>query len=129
MIKDTPDRDTPPLCCERRSKIELVTVKQEKKSKINNTNTIYDKLPAQNFLEQIINAMSDGVMVIDKKFTIKEVNRRFLQTYNFKRDEIIGQKCYDVNHKMNNPCCESKHHCPLNEVFKTGKRTNIESKY
>lgn len=78
------------------------------------------------YLDRITSGMYEGFMVIDRNFVIKDVNDRILKEYGRSYEEIIGFKCYEITHKVDRPCSGSNHLCPLNEVLKTGKPTQVE---
>jgi PAS domain S-box-containing protein len=65
-------------------------------------------------------------VVIDRSFIIKEVNDRFVKECGSVREDIIGRTCYEITHKVSEPCSSSDHRCPVREVFNTGKAARVE---
>lgn len=47
-------------------------------------------------LNQIFNTAADGMRVIDRDFNVIRVNQRFSTLLGTSKDEIIGQKCYEI---------------------------------
>ena len=81
---------------------------------------------SRDYLDRILNAMYEGVMVIDRDFLIKDVNNRFLKQYNCTRQEVVGHKCYEITHRSNRPCSGTEHTCPAKNVFDTTKPVRAE---
>ena len=69
-------------------------------------------------METLINGIRDFILVITPDMEITEVNEAFLQKMGFTREETIGRKCYEVYHKLDHPCEESRIDCPLNGVIR-----------
>jgi PAS domain S-box-containing protein len=70
------------------------------------------------FLKSTFNAITDGISVLDKDFTVIDANPGMLKAYNLKdRDELIGKKCYEVYQQRNEICPW----CPSKLAFETGK--------
>ncbi len=58
-------------------------------------------------LDQIFQATSDGLCVIDKDFNIRRINKSFAKITGRDAREFVGKKCYEVLHKpiCNTPNC------------------------
>ena len=56
------------------------------------------------FLETLFNGISEEIVVIDRDFTIKDVNHAFLNRYGLKKKQVIGQKCFDIKERTWMPC-------------------------
>ena len=72
-------------------------------------------------LDQIFNTATDGMCVIDTHFHIARVNNTFLKLFGLLKNEVIGEKCYDV---FPGPECH-KEGCPLTLIM-SGKSEAIE---
>ncbi len=81
---------------------------------------------SRDYLDRIVNGMNEGLVVINRNFIIKEVNDRFVKEYGSVREDIIGRTCYEITHKVSEPCSSSDHRCPVREVFNTGKPARVE---
>ena len=77
------------------------------------------------FLDRVINGMYECLVVIDKDFTIRDVNDLFLEKYDGTREEVIGRKCYEVTHHLKTPCAGDDSDCPARGVFADGKSMEI----
>jgi PAS domain S-box-containing protein len=58
---------------------------------------------SQEYLDRILNGMFDAVMVADFDYNVKDVNDRFVNTYNAAKENIIGRKCYELTHGFSAP--------------------------
>jgi len=65
-----------------------------------------EELRANNiFLETVINAIQDGISVLDKDMTVMRVNPAMRLWYERGlNDRIEGRKCYEVYHGRTSPC-------------------------
>jgi PAS domain S-box-containing protein len=67
------------------------------------------------YLEKVFNSIGDGVLVYDSDFTILDVNPAALGMLGFKREEVVGQKCYETSHHKGAPCADVL--CPIVEMI------------
>ncbi|MCZ7401195.1 MAG: PAS domain S-box protein [Candidatus Methanoperedens sp.] len=82
---------------------------------------------SEEFLRTVLNSMNDGLMVIDADdFSIVSVNSVLLKKYGLKEEEVIGKKCFEVSHKLTEPCYHRNEICPLIESVETGKYSTVE---
>ena len=65
----------------------------------------------------ILDSISDGVFTIDKDFSISSFNRAAEKITGVKKEEALGQKCFEV---FRSNMCEKI--CPLRKTLKTGKK-------
>jgi len=52
----------------------------------------------RHILPQLIDALSDAVVVVDRSQRIVAANRRFLETFGDRRESVVGTHCLDVLH-------------------------------
>ena len=81
---------------------------------------------SRDYLSRIFNGMNEGLAVIDRDYTIKDVNGRFLEQCGVDRDEAVGSKCYKVSHHVDQPCSGPGQVCPLVKVFDTAETVQVE---
>lgn len=81
---------------------------------------------SRDYLGRILNDMHGGLIVIDRDFTIKDVNSRFLEQCGVTRDEAVGSKCYEISHHADKPCSGPGHVCPAIQVFDTAENLQVE---
>jgi PAS domain S-box-containing protein len=72
-----------------------------------------DKQP---FLESVFDAIQDGIVILDRDFTIVRVNRWLEKKYASKMP-LIGKKCHTVFQNRQDSCIE----CPCTISLETGK--------
>jgi two-component system sensor kinase FixL len=77
------------------------------------------------FLETLFDGIHEEIMVIDKDFAIRDVNRVFLQNYGLRKEEVLGRKCHAVAYGNDTPCGADNKLCPLENARKTGKRVEV----
>jgi len=72
-------------------------------------------------LENIFRSISDMVYLTDSNYTIKKVNQAVLKKVGLPEDEVVGKKCYQVFHGMEEPLQS----CPHMRTMQS-RRPNIE---
>ena len=72
---------------------------------------------AREFLDRILESMEEGLFTINKEAKITSFNRAAERITGFKREEVLGKKCYTV--LRSSPCTET---CRLLRTLETGER-------
>ncbi|MFQ5887178.1 MAG: PAS domain-containing protein [Candidatus Hydrothermarchaeales archaeon] len=67
--------------------------------------------------ETIINHIGEGVVELDQDFKILSTNDFVLKLMKGTKEEIIGEKCYELFHRRQEACPD----CPVKVTFDTGK--------
>jgi len=81
---------------------------------------------SKEFAETVLNSMNDAISVIDvNNFRIIDVNSVFMTIYGMKKEEVIGKKCYEITHKLAEPCFPDDI-CPLMATLTTGEHSTAE---
>lgn len=79
----------------------------------------------EQFLQGLVDAVPDGVRVIDPYYQIVVANRAYAQQSGFASPaELRQQYCYKVAHQRDTPCPPSLHTCPL-EALK-GQQSSLK---
>ena len=65
---------------------------------------------------KILNSLDDLVLLIDTKHNILQANKSVMELIRKPEKEIIGQKCYKILHRRNEPIAN----CPLARFLETG---------
>jgi two-component system NtrC family sensor kinase len=84
---------------------------------------------SHNYLNNILNGMFAGMLVLDLNYEIVDVNSSFLDEYNISREEVIGHKCYEITHQSNQPCDSSECVCPMRLIAETTSPTQVEHRH
>ncbi len=77
------------------------------------------------YLQAIIDSLDDELMVIDKDYRIVQVNEVVQKRHTKRRQEIIGEYCYNVAHGLPELCHSPHHECPIRTVWETGKPARV----
>ena len=86
-------------------------------SAIENARLFEEVSLAQSELKNIFESISDMVYFNDKDFNIHHINQAVIKKLGKTADEIIGKKCYQVFHGMDEPWSR----CPHSKTINTGK--------
>jgi len=78
------------------------------------------------YLQSVIDAIEDPVMVIAEDYTVtlmnaavsKQLDERFIL-------DSEHPKCYEISHQRSTPCDDRQHPCPHKEVFKTNQHMTV----
>lgn len=69
------------------------------------------------FLQALIDAVPDGVRVIDKDYNVLMVNQAYCGQIGTKRKDAVGTQCYASSHGRKAPCVPTMVRCPVNEIL------------
>ena len=76
---------------------------------------------AQVALQTLIDAIPDGMRVIDDEFRIVMANTAYCEQVGADPAAIEGQFCYASSHRRDRPCVSTLVCCPVEEVLRQGK--------
>ncbi len=76
---------------------------------------------AHSFSQALIDATSEGVMVLDRDYRILRVNQAALTKSGLDRSEALGKYCFQVSHQSISPCDCPETPCPMLATLNTGK--------
>lgn len=79
---------------------------------------------SERYFRSLLNQLHEDVAVIDRDHHIMDVNRMFLVTTGYTRDEVVGRRCHEVSHGYDEPCNMRGEECTLLKVFDTGEPYN-----
>ena len=71
-------------------------------------------------LQTLIDAIPDGVRVIDPDFRIVMANKAYCNQIGARPDQIAGQNCYASSHKRERPCVPTLVCCPVVDILQQG---------
>ena len=77
---------------------------------------------------EILDALADPVLIIDRDFKIVFVNNAALELCGVRREEVIAKKCHEISHHCPVPCVPPET-CPHRMVFTTGKPSQVTHKH
>jgi PAS domain S-box-containing protein len=74
----------------------------------------YAELSArEHFVQALLDALPDGVRVIDQNFNIVLVNRAYCEQHGRANGTEVGRFCYQSSHGRNEPCIPTLVTCPV----------------
>ncbi len=71
------------------------------------------------FLQSIIDGVTESIMVIDKDYRIRLINKAALKLHEIDLPLSQSHLCYRISHQANTPCHGEDHPCPLKKVLET----------
>lgn len=77
----------------------------------------------------ILDAIADLILVIDKDRNIIFANKAFLNFCKVNKEQIINLKCYEFSHRRSTPCSFPDFICPHEDVFKTKKDIRVQHRH
>lgn len=75
----------------------------------------------EKFLQQLVDAIPDGIRVIDPEYRVLLSNATYRDQLGFGAGEDLPDRCYAATHGRTSPCPQTLITCPLKEIEKTGK--------
>lgn len=79
----------------------------------------------KSFLQSLIDAIPDGIRVIDNNYTIINANMAYHQQLNVANGHDIRTTCYASSYQVDQACPTSLITCPLYEIHKTGSAVKL----
>ncbi|MFO7653470.1 MAG: PAS domain-containing protein [Candidatus Krumholzibacteriia bacterium] len=80
-----------------------------------------DQLQAErNRLRNILDSLPYEILVVDRDYRVELANRTYLDNNDFSREEVVGRRCYDLNHLTKPPCDLESGTCPHAESLTAG---------
>ena len=76
-------------------------------------------------LQTLLDSISDAVMVIDRNFQVRMLNKAALDTHLQDASFSAPILCHKLTHDRDTPCSEPEHECPFHEVMETGKSCTV----
>lgn len=94
---------------------------KERDSLIINSMDITDDIKRENLLNDILESISDGFLILDRDFKIISANKAYLERMKTDLIKIKGKPCWEVSHRTKEPCYLLGEVCPARETLKTGE--------
>lgn len=73
------------------------------------------------FLQAMVDAIPDGLRIIDNDYNMLLVNRAFREQSGCVDRSWVGEKCYTAAHNRDAPCPAELMSCPLEEIGSNGR--------
>jgi len=77
--------------------------------------------------EFLIQQAKQRIIVLNKDFTIEDINEAYLKLLGKKREDVIGEYCYELVRGKKEPCSvtDSGFECPMVETLRTGESAHV----
>ena len=76
----------------------------------------------EDILQATLDAIPDGIRVIDQDYTVVRANRAYLAQTGLSATEVVGQACWSSSHRRSEPCIPTLATCPVVELRTVGER-------
>jgi signal transduction histidine kinase/HAMP domain-containing protein len=77
------------------------------------------------FLQGVVDAIPDGIRVIDDQYNIVLSNRTYRKQLGCEGSSEVSVPCYSSSHQRKEPCPATLVSCPLHEVLHSGEAVKI----
>jgi len=74
----------------------------------------------EHYLQSILDAIPDGVRVIDMNYRVAKANAAFCNQQGRALTDIVGHPCYHSSHNRSTQCAATLVTCPVHELQKNG---------
>ena len=74
---------------------------------------------------EILNALDKPILVIDRSYHIVAANSAACRSFCLTLDNIVGQECFKLTHKVDVPCWKKETKCPVRVAFERGEKTKV----
>ena len=81
----------------------------------------------QAFLQQLVDAVPDAILVIDADHRIRIANRAYAEMLGRTPQEVAGERCHRIGRALSEPCPATMVNCPLLEVRERKSHCTIMS--
>ncbi len=79
----------------------------------------------QQFMQALLDAIPDGVCIIDEDFRIVATNRSYREQLALDGTTGVGLSCHQMAHDRDTPCPPTLLTCPVHEIRKTGQPLKV----
>ncbi|TAK97035.1 PAS domain-containing protein [Patescibacteria group bacterium] len=81
------------------------------------------------FMYDILNNISESIMIVDREFKITYANETLLSVLGMDNKDVIGSCCYKITHGLDDICSPPDHKCPIAEFYESGKSERFIHKH
>jgi PAS domain S-box-containing protein len=74
---------------------------------------------------EILNALDKPILVIDRSYHIVAANSAACRSFCLTLDNIVGQECFKLTHKVDVPCWKNETKCPVRLAFERREKTKV----
>ncbi|HEY4716711.1 MAG TPA: PAS domain S-box protein [bacterium] len=86
-----------------------------------NSRDITERRQAEGFMRDILESITDGLIVVDRSYKIISANKAYGRMVNKRIEDIVGMHCYEAFYNIDKPCWEANIECAMRKTFNTGE--------
>jgi len=77
--------------------------------------------------EFLIRQTNQQILILNTDFSIADVNEAYLAVLNKRREDVVGNPCYQIIHGFGTPCTRAVpgFECPMVETLRTGESAHV----
>ncbi len=94
---------------------------KERDSLIINCMDITEEIKREGVINDILGSISEGFLILDREYRIVSANRSYLERMKTDMARIRDKYCWEVSHKIAEPCYNLGEVCPVRETLRTGE--------
>jgi PAS domain S-box-containing protein len=83
----------------------------------------------EDFLQAVLDAVPDGIRVIDEDFRVIRANRAYRTQTGLGPNEVVGKPCHLLSHGRGEPCVPTLVTCPLVELRAAGASLKFNDRH
>jgi signal transduction histidine kinase/HAMP domain-containing protein len=83
--------------------------------------SLQDSHQKEVFLQKLIDAIPDGIRVIDTNYSIVKANQSYCDQVQQPMKQVVSTPCFRSSHNRDEPCIATLITCPLREIEKNGE--------
>ena len=80
---------------------------------------------SESSFRSLLYSQHDEIVIVDREYRITDANVNFITNTSRKRQEVLGNYCYEISCEGDKPCGEQCYECDLQEVFDTGRTKSL----
>ncbi len=80
----------------------------------------------ESYYRNILKYMHDDIMIISRDYIITGGKGTLLSVAGYKKDDVIGEHCYDIRDNYTSPCTMRESDCPMKQVLDTGETVRFQ---
>ncbi|MFW5731260.1 MAG: c-type heme family protein, partial [Desulfonatronovibrionaceae bacterium] len=90
---------------------------------VESLNGLQKLIQNKELLQSVFDGITDMVMLLDRDYRIKMVNRAYLETYQVTLEDVLDTHCYESHSGYKKPCPD----CDLDRVLSSGRPFSTEN--
>ena len=83
----------------------------------------------EDFLQAVLDAVPDGIRVIDEDYRVIRANRAYCTQVGLSPQAVVGKFCYALSHGRSEPCVPTLVTCPLMELSEPGASLKFNDRH